>query len=232
MKRIAICFLLLSVWFLAQCGSSFHPQAQSQGTQGPPGPQGPAGPQGPIGPPGPQGIQGPPGPASTIPGPAGATGPEGPQGPAGPTGATGPPGALGFGALPVSSSVEIAGQIITQGVDTGYGNLDGEGPSVVANISSTGTALVTVTALVQVNGGAECRMSFFPNQNGALEGNDQNALIFANISTTKYAVQSSATFLVTGLIPGNQSFSAAYAAVGPPQGECAWNNRTITVVPY
>src|SRR5215472_2059929 len=64
MKRILILFVFVAAGFLIQCGQSFHPAAQSGGTQGPAGPAGPSGPQGP------QGQQGP-------------TGPQGPQGPSG-----------------------------------------------------------------------------------------------------------------------------------------------------
>lgn len=89
MRKLAVAFLLIWTAFMLQCGSSFHPAAQTVGPQGPPGPVGPAGPQGPTGP---QGAAGPEG-------PAGVAGPQGPTGPAGPTGPQGPTGPSGTAAL-------------------------------------------------------------------------------------------------------------------------------------
>ena len=75
-QRVAVFFVLVFGMFVVQCGSSFHPQAQSTGTTGAQGPPGPAGPQGVPGVPGPPGPQGELGPS----GPTGETGPQGPQG--------------------------------------------------------------------------------------------------------------------------------------------------------
>ena len=254
MRRITFLLLLVFAFFLTECGS-FHPEAQSTGTPGPPGAaatiqigktvtqpwptpssvtnagtatnavlnfwltSGPPGPQGEPstipGPPGPIGETGPAGAASTVPGPQGIPGP------------AGVPGAP----LPVSGNTKLTYQAQNTGLDNGYGPGDGAGPSVVATVSVSGTAIITVTAQVTANGYAHCRMSFYPNQGNALFGNDDYALSLAGVTGTN-ATQASATFMVSGLVPGQTAFTAVYDSGGLSGSSCSWTNRTILVQPY
>ena len=188
------------------------------GATGATGAQGPTGATGPQGPAGPTGVTGPAGPA----GPIGATGAAGPQGPVGPTGATGPQGPPGTVIPPVGATVATS----ETSKSTIYANMPTPGPAVTVSVSTTGTALVILTAsMFNSNDDVSCFMSF--GTGGPLTASDSTALTATSHHLDD--MQISAIFLVTGLTAGNVTFTAYYKAAGQT---CTFGNRSIIVLPY
>jgi hypothetical protein len=242
MRKIVL-FSIIAALFLMQCGGSFHPAAQ---TATPCSGTCPAGPQGVPGPPGVPGA------ASTVPGPQGIQGLTGATGATGAAstipGPPGPQGIQGIPGVPVVPSVastSSSGNLLPGGGDigfppngdTGYGSLDGAGPVVPVTVGPSGVAIVTLVATVQATGGSTCRMSFSPNP-ASSSGSDSYALVLGLVQPPPYpapntaVLQGSATFLVSGLAPGPQTFTASYAALGPAGSLCSWSNRSMIVAPY
>lgn len=106
---------------------------------------------------------------------------------------------------------------------TTYADLGTAGPSVTATVPASGNVLVTVTALITLNGSTSGAMGFTA---GGTAATDTQALIATS------GLQSSATYLVTGLTAGNQTFTAKYKRVGGGGGSTAtFANRHIVVTP-
>jgi Collagen triple helix repeat (20 copies) len=233
-------------------------QFLSWSEQGPVGPQGPAGPAGPIGPKGATGAQGPAGPAgATGPagpaGPTGATGAAGPVGPTGPTGPAGPAGATGpapagVAPVPTLGCLVLSGGPCTtlrnqeqfSGLTTltSYGDLTSPvgvvGPAATVDVSSSGEALVTITAQ-ESSSGQGCYMSFAVSGATTLDPapNDIQSLA----TDGPFLSQGSATYLVTGLNAGSNTFTAKYRTdginvYGHPLSGCNFENPTMIVTPY
>jgi hypothetical protein len=208
-----------------------HPQAEKKGggkgkpgPTGPTGPTGPAGggtgagstgptgPTGPVGQSGPTGVAGPAG-APGVAGPTGLRGPTGaagaasqvtgPTGPKGTTGATGPAGVSGTQVATVNTWEVTNSQV--------YGNLNTVGPSVTVAVPASGRVMVTLTARIAGWGG--CYMCFDSSGgSGNVAASDNTAFFFRNSNNAgfQHEMQGSATFLVTGLSPGNHQFTARY----------------------
>lgn len=108
---------------------------------------------------------------------------------------------------------------------TTYTDLATVGPVATVTIGSSGNAIVTLTAeLMTGTNGAECYMSF--NANGVTPNDDQ-ALTSATRNSGDFPKQS-ATFWVTGLTPGSNTFTAKYRTTA---GTLTAADRNIIVIP-
>lgn len=108
---------------------------------------------------------------------------------------------------------------------TTYADLATVGPSLTASISATGSAMVTVTATVSNSkNNRYCLMSFAA---GGVPASDARALSVFLFSAGD-TMSLSATYYVTGLTPGSNTFTAKYKASG---NTCTFLNRNIIVVP-
>jgi hypothetical protein len=224
--------------------------AGAKGSTGAPGAAGAAGPAGPAGPTGATGAGGPTGPIGPTgaSGPAGATGPAGPSGPTGPAGPIGPTGPAGLPAAPTLGCLVLSGgpcSIAANGDHfgglttlTNYGDLTSPaglvGPAATVSVSSSGEALVTITAQESSNGQG-CYMSFAVSGATTLAPAPNDVQSFATLGP--FLTQGSATYLVTGLNPGTNTFTAQYRTDGTnlygyQLYGCTFGNPTIIVTPY
>jgi hypothetical protein len=206
--------------------------AGATGTAGPAGPVGPSGPAGPTGATGAAGPTGPIGPTGAA-GPAGATGTAGPAGPEGPAGPSGPTGPAGLTPVPTLGCLFLSGcgtgaHLSGQTTLTSYGDLTTPaglvGPIVTVDVSSAREALVIVTA--QESGdGQGCYMSFAVSGATTMDPGDVQSLS----SVGPFLSQGSATYLITGLNPGRNTFTGKYRTDGTG---CAFGNPTLIITPY
>ena len=104
---------------------------------------------------------------------------------------------------------------------TSYGDLATVGPSATVNITS-GAAIVTVTAAITPSGGGAVGYMSFTG--GGVAASDSRAL-FATFGGSQH----SATFYVTGLTNGSQTFTAQYRHQGGTGA--TFVNRNIVVIP-
>lgn len=106
---------------------------------------------------------------------------------------------------------------------TAYGDLTTAGPAVTV---VTGTmALVTVYADATNSGaGSLAFMGVAVSGASTIAADDSKALMVAGTAR----VRASATFLITGLTPGSNTFTAKYRV---DAGTGTWRARSITVVP-
>jgi len=202
------------------------------GTIGPIGATGAAGPAGPTGATGAAGTTGPIGAAGAV-GPAGATGPAGPTGPEGPAGTSGPTGPAGLTPVPTLGCLFLSGcgtgaHLSGQTTLTNYGDLTSPaglvGPVVTVDVSSAREALVIITA--QESGdGQGCYMSFAVSGATTTDPGDVQSLA----SVGPFLSQGSATYLVTGLNPGRNTFTGKYRTDGTG---CSFGNPTLIITPY
>jgi hypothetical protein len=96
-------------------------------------------------------------------------------------------------------------------------------------IPASGNALVIVTAS-ETNSGSSggAFMSFAVSGATTLAASDTRAFSFVNGGNQAQTVQGSATFYVTGLTAGSNTFTAKYRAT---VGTASFVNRSITVIP-
>jgi hypothetical protein len=184
--------------------------------------------RGPTGPTGPTGPRGETGAASTLAGPTGATGPGGPAGGVGPTGP-----AATLAAARDEANFQAGTSSLT------YTNLDGSpaGPAVTVAVPASGRVLVTISANIQNISGGEAgqggHMSFDSSSSGGsgdVAADDSRSLaLFVLSGSAAMQIQASYTSLVTGLSPGNHTFTARYRGNGGDRAE--FSQRQITVVP-
>jgi hypothetical protein len=114
---------------------------------------------------------------------------------------------------------------------TSYTNLSTSGPAVSATVSSSGEALVTLTANMfnsSVLGSQTCFMAFAVSGATTILPNDTQALAVTSAAAADGA-QVSATFLETGLTAGSNTFIAEYRTSA---SICTFLNRNIIVTPY
>jgi Collagen triple helix repeat (20 copies) len=219
-----------------------------QGPEGPQGPQGAAGPQGPAGPAGADGAVGPQGPQGN-PGAAGAQGPQGevgpqgpagfqgPQGPAGPqgaqglmgpmglqglAGAQGPAGPQGLPGLGATASANLAaGTTNSTAYTSTLGGTPGTNPSVT--VSMTGSSAIVIVTATITGGQQSAYVGFSVSGATTLAASDQRALLTSNDGS------GSAMHYVTGLTPGDNTFTLQYRVYsGPPW---TFSSRNIMVIP-
>jgi len=122
------------------------------------------------------------------------------------------------------------GAIITtsQGTtSTTYTDLATVGPTASVNIGPSRRAMVTLTGILSSNtAGAQAYMSF--TASGAVPS-DSSSISTASGSLANTRYQQSATFLVTGLTTGSNTFTAQYKR--NLAGTATFENRQIIVVP-
>jgi hypothetical protein len=110
---------------------------------------------------------------------------------------------------------------------TTFVNLTTTGPTVTVNVSSAGTAVVTVTALEGASvAGDSCYMSFAVSGATTVAAADAQSLV-----ETSGQQQASATFVVTGLHAGSNTFTAKYTS-NAAANTCHFANRSLIVTPY
>jgi hypothetical protein len=127
-------------------------------------------------------------------------------------------------AVPVPSTATVA---TSQATSTAtYTDLATAGPAVTVSVSSSGKALVMVTASMIEADIKGCYMSFAVSGNTTVSSSDTQALILESYGT---AFQGTATYLVSGLTAGSNTFTAKYRANGEA---CTFANRSIVVTPY
>jgi hypothetical protein len=108
-----------------------------------------------------------------------------------------------------------------------YANLATTGPSVTVTVSSTGTAVVTVTGLESASAStASCYMSFAVSGATIVPASDTQAVM-----QTGPQQQGSATSVVTGLKAGSNTFTAEYRS-SSSANTCHFSNRALIVTPY
>jgi len=131
-------------------------------------------------------------------------------------------------AAATAAPVPVGSTVATSESATGnaYADLTTSGPSVTVSISGTGTALVTITA-------QSSSTSPSGTCSAAIEVSGATAIAAADAySRTTYgtaAIQSSSTYLITGLTAGSNTFKLQYKASTP---SCNFSNRSIIVIPY
>jgi hypothetical protein len=121
---------------------------------------------------------------------------------------------------------------------TGYVDLSTAGPATTVTIPSSGNALVTVTGeeTNSSNGSSSgtpvaTYMGFAVSGNTTQAASDTKALVLqqnASENSSRIQVQASATYLVTLLAAGSNTFTAKYRV---STGTGTWVNRSIIVVP-
>lgn len=108
---------------------------------------------------------------------------------------------------------------------TAYTDLATVGPSV--SITTDTTALVIVSALIATGtAGNGAFMGFAVSGATTVAANDAQAI--SNPTTSGWTF--GAEFLITGLTPGTNAFTAKYRVAGGTAG--TWVSRYITVIPY
>jgi hypothetical protein len=155
------------------------------------------------------------------------TGPQGPQGDTGPQGPQGDKGDTGFG-------LNVSHQTVAEGAEQSnvevWGDLpDSYGPTVTVNIGDSGCALVTLTAELIVPASVAGFMSFSVTGASDLLPDQLRALSLVNYEHDFLGrMRTSGSFVVTGLNPGSNTFTAEYYSTILP---CFFQYRTIMVQP-
>jgi hypothetical protein len=100
---------------------------------------------------------------------------------------------------------------------------------VTVDVPDSGTVLISVTSAMSGDSNAtSCEMSYTVSDPNSLPATANNAVILAGPDLQR----ASATSLLTGLKPGNTTFTAQYRAQFPPGNlECFFSDRTIVVLP-
>ena len=222
-KRVLLLFTVLALGFLAQCGSSFHPEAQATGPQGPAGQAATVT----VG----QTLTGAPGSAAQVTNagtssaavlnfviPQGSAGPQGLQGPTGPQG---PAGSF----LPPLVSVEPATLTLSNPPSSQEG---------IATIMATinGPELTSITFGADVDAiGTGCQISVVPAGNIA---NPIATLSFNNQvhSVTTAEVEATLQKTVFSIFqPGTYQLKLYYVDMNGG-GECTFTNGQISLQSY
>jgi hypothetical protein len=205
------------------------------GASGPKGDTGATGPSGPSGPEGPSGLQGNPGAA----GPSGPAGLQGPIGATGAPGATGPAGAKGdIGATGPMNLLDTASTAnvgtTTAGPFTSVlSGTPGINPSVTVTCGSK--VLVTIGAYIEVSYsiGGEGLVGFAVSGATTRAASvEQSLSVYGrNAGGATIGSQASATYVVTGLTPGVNTFELQYSVEKATAGTPAsFSNRSITAI--
>lgn len=197
--------------------------AGADGAQGPAGAQGPQGDVGPQGPAGSQGAQGEVGPQGPA-GPQGAQGLMGPTGLQGPAGAQGPVGPQGLPGLGAFAASNVAGGATNSNTYTQtLSGTPGTNPSVTVSMTGS-SAIVIVTATMTPGNNQSGFVGFAVSGASTMAATDQRALI----ATTGLS-SSSAMHYLTGLTPGDNTFTLEYRVSGASSQ--TFSSRNIMVIP-
>jgi fructose-specific phosphotransferase system IIC component len=114
---------------------------------------------------------------------------------------------------------------------TTFGDLATAGPSASATITSSGKALVILTAKMSNSSNSQSIMGFAVSGATTLSASDAQSLvagILGGASSPQPDMQGSATYLVTGLTAGSNTFTAKYRISG---NTGTFANRNIIVIP-
>ena len=144
--------------------------------------------------------------------------------------------ATGTGTITATSlsvfGVPLNGVVATSETTTSttYTDLTTVGPAATVTVSSSGLkALVTISAqLSNSNNNRLCLMAFDVTGATTVAASDAQAILYTT-SGGGTAAQMSATYLVTGLTAGSNTFTAKYRASA---NTCTFTNRNIIVTPY
>jgi hypothetical protein len=131
----------------------------------------------------------------------------------------------------LTSNISSTGAIVltSQGTSTTtYTDLTTVGPSVTVVVGPSGNAIVSLTGVLSTNNVAiqSAYMSF--SASGVLPSDSSSIFIPSGSNATTRYIQS-ATFWVTGLTPGTNTFTAKYKSTGGITSTFA--NRQIIVIP-
>ncbi|MFO1540239.1 MAG: hypothetical protein ACKOTZ_07295 [Chloroflexota bacterium] len=108
---------------------------------------------------------------------------------------------------------------------TTYTDLTTVGPSVTVTVPASGNIIVILTAQMgNASNGDEVYMSF---SGGGIAVSDARALVWTGRNTGDVFI-GSATFYVTGVSTGSQTFTAKYKTAA---GTATIANRNIVVIP-
>jgi hypothetical protein len=110
------------------------------------------------------------------------------------------------------------------------------GPAVTVQVSSSGNALVTITALIATYA-EQCFMGFAVSGATTVAASDSHSLNFGDFGATNGEWQGSANYTITGLSSGSNTFTAKYRANNfggstPGQIGCDFLNTQMIVTPY
>jgi hypothetical protein len=131
------------------------------------------------------------------------------------------------GTHPVPTSALVSTSQTT--TSSSYTDLTTVGPSLTVNVSSSGTALVMLTAqLSNSNANRICYMGFAVSGASTVAASDAQSVSLTSASANATA-QVTATYLVTGLTPGSNTFTAKYRRTN---NTCTFVNRSIVITPY
>jgi len=112
--------------------------------------------------------------------------------------------------------------------NTAYGALTTAGPAVTATITSSGKALVMISSLMQSNTDDDnCLMGYAVSGNTTIAASDTDSIRGSERSN---AVRLGATYLVTGLTAGSNTFTAQYRS--STTNTCTFTDRNIVVIPW
>jgi len=141
----------------------------------------------------------------------------------GPQGSDGPEGPAGPGFDKLASATVAASE--TVGVMT-YTDLSTPGPSVTVNITS-GKALVTLTTRIANGSLGFAYMSFAVSGASTVAASDNTSIMLYD-PAGHFEIRASATYVVTGLTNGSNTFTAKYRESG---GASTFADRSIIVIP-
>ena len=141
----------------------------------------------------------------------------------GPQGSDGPEGPAGPGFDKLASATVAASE--TVGVMT-YTDLSTPGPSVTVNITS-GKALVTLTTRIANGSLGFAYMSFAVSGASTVAASDNTSIMLYD-PAGHFEIRASATYVVTGLTNGSNTFTAKYRESGGPS---TFADRSIIVIP-
>lgn len=231
LKRVSLLFTLLALGFLAQCGSSFHPAAQTVGPQGPAGQAATVT----VG----QTTTGVPGSAAQVTNSGSSSAAVLnfviPQGPQGMTGSTGPQGSAGPLLAPV-----VAVQTNAIIVPTGQ-NTPQLGPSVTTAIQESQLVAVTISAGIEITtntAGDHAACSVVLILNGSINpptGQDEIEVGSNAYATTLWQTYNSVqkTFFSV-MQPGSYTWTMGYIGsnTSTTPASCSFDHNQISVQPY
>lgn len=114
---------------------------------------------------------------------------------------------------------------------TSYGALKTVGPSLTVKIPDSGKALVTITtSVLSTSYQVPCGTGFTVSGATTAAASDVQALIRSS-NGVSYPERQSATYLVTGLNAGSNTFTLQYK-IQVAGFSCTFSDRNIVVIPW
>ncbi|SON63382.1 hypothetical protein MSIMFI_04912 [Mycobacterium simulans] len=114
-----------------------------------------------------------------------------------------------------------------------YTDLATTGPEVTANVGASGAAMVFLSSHIGTSVNVKGSMSFAVSGATTIAANDNRRIAFQTPFGAGAGASASlgASFVVTGLIPGSNTFTAKYRADQFSPGFAGFENRRVEVVP-